>query len=78
MKRKEMKKIMTITTIGTLLAIQGCKTLEQAIQPDIIYPCSIGCGNERITPPKGYVYYQNRVMKLSEFNRITNQNIIIK
>lgn len=74
MRRKNMKTILTIGTL--LLTLQGCKTLENAIQPNVIYPCTIGCGNENITPPKGYVYYQNRVMKLSEFNHITHQNIV--
>jgi hypothetical protein len=75
---KSMKKILTVAVLGTLLSIQGCKTLENTIQPNVIYPCTIGCGDERITPPSGYVYYQNRVMKLSEFNRITNQNIVMQ
>ena len=73
-----MKKKLTIIALGTLLAIQGCKTLENAMQPNVTYPCTIGCGNKNITPPKGYVYYQKRVMKLSEFNRITKQNIVMR
>ena len=63
--------------IGTMMImiLQGCGSYYK---DNTIYPCSIGCGNENITPPKGYVYYQNRVMKLSEFNLITGQNLVIR
>ena len=53
---------------------EGCVSLAD----NTIYPCSIGCGNEGVTPPRGYVYYQNKLMSLGEFNRITNQNIVIQ
>jgi len=66
--------IIWITVILNFGVIQGCGSLAD----NTIYPCSIGCGNEGVTPPKGYVYYQNRVMKLSEFNRITGQNLVIQ
>lgn len=70
-----MKRYMIwITMILNIGVIQGCVSLAD----NTIYPCSIGCGNEGVTPPKGYVYYQNRLMKLSEFNRITNQNIVLQ
>ncbi len=70
-----MKKYMIwITVILNIGVIQGCVSLAD----NTIYPCSIGCGNEGLTPPKGYVYYQNRLMKLSEFNRITGQNLVIQ
>ena len=62
---------MLLTALG--IALQGCSTL----QDNTIYPCSIGCGNEGITPPKGYVYYQKRVMSLAEFKRITGQQLVI-
>lgn len=70
-----MKRYMIwITMILNIGVIQGCVSLAD----NTIYPCSIGCGNEGITPPKGYVYYQNRLMKLSEFNRITGQNLVLQ
>ena len=70
-----MRSIL-ILVIGLLMTIllQGCVSLAD----NTIYPCSMGCGNEGITPPIGYVYYQNKLMSLDEFNRITNQNIVIQ
>ena len=68
------KFIIAIGTITMLMMQQGCVSLAD----NTIYPCSIGCGNEGLTPPKGYVYYQNKLMSLEEFNRITNQNIVIR
>lgn len=71
-----MKKQFKIAIAAMMiLLMQGCASYYK---DTTIYPCSIGCGNENITPPKGYVYYQNRVMKLSEFNRITGQNVVIR
>jgi hypothetical protein len=70
--RKQIK--IAIATMMILL-LQGCASYYK---DTTIYPCSIGCGDESITPPKGYVYYQNRMMKLSEFNRITGQNVVIR
>lgn len=71
-----MKKQFKVTMVGMMvLLLQGCASYYK---DNTIYPCSIGCGNENITPPQGYVYYQNRVMKLSEFNRITGQNLVIQ
>jgi len=67
----------TIKIIGGVLltiVLQSCASSNTATTT--IYPCSIGCGNDNITPPKGYVYYQNRVMSLKEFNHITNQHIV--
>ena len=69
-----MKKRMIIG-MGMMMFFQGCAS---HYKDNTIYPCTIGCGDESITPPKGYVYYQKRVMKLSEFNRITGQNLIIR
>ena len=66
-----MKNTILILIVGIFLV--GCGDTHNTI-----YPCSIGCGNEGVTPPKGYVYYQNRLMKLSEFNRITGQNLVIQ
>lgn len=70
-------KLKILLLMSIFLAMQGCKTLENAIQPNVVYPCLMGCGDERITPPKGYVYYNHKVMKLSEFNRITNQHLVL-
>lgn len=69
-----MKKRMIIG-MGMMMLFQGCASYYK---DNTIYPCTIGCGDESITPPKGYVYYQKRVMKLSEFNRITGQNLVIR
>lgn len=70
-----MKTIIATGTFFLMMILQGCASYYQ---DNAIYPCSIGCGDESITPPKGYVYYQGRVMKLSEFNRITGQNLVIR
>ncbi|GIT98145.1 hypothetical protein [Sulfurovum sp. TSL1] len=73
--KKQLKIIIGIGTLSVVLLLQGCASYYK---DTTIYPCSIGCGDKGITPPKGYVYYQNRLMTLSEFNRITNQNIVIQ
>ena len=65
---------IAIGTAVILMTQQGCVSLVD----NTIYPCSIGCGNEGLTPPMGYVYYQNKLMSLEEFNHITNQNIVIQ
>lgn len=70
-----MKTIIATGTFFLMMILQGCASYYQ---DNAIYPCSIGCEDESITPPKGYVYYQGRVMKLSEFNRITGQNLVIR
>jgi len=71
-----MNKLLILAFVAGALLFQGCRAIEEALQPSVTYPCSIGCGNDNITPPKGYVYYQNRIMSLDEFNRITHQHII--
>lgn len=71
---QQLKVIIGISALFMIMLLQGCVSLAD----NTIYPCSIGCGNEGLTPPKGYVYYQNRLMKLSEFNRITGQNLVIQ
>lgn len=73
--KKHLKVIIGISTLFMIMLLQGCAS---AYQDNTIYPCSIGCGNEGITPPKGYVYYQKRLMKLSEFNHITEQNLVLQ
>jgi hypothetical protein len=65
----------SILIIMVTLSFTGCGSYYK---DNTIYPYSIGCGNENITPSKGYVYYQKRVMNLSEFNRITGQNLVIR
>ena len=70
---KVLTIVISITVV--MLSFHGCKAIEEAIQPSVIYPCSVGCGNDRITPPKGYVYYDGRVMSLAEFNQLTHQHI---
>ncbi|CAA6825128.1 MAG: Unknown protein [uncultured Sulfurovum sp.] len=70
-------RILGLSVVTVLLS--GCVSSDfMNTGKRTIYPCSIGCGDKRITPPKGYVYYNNRVMKLSEFNRITGQNIVVQ
>jgi len=70
-----MKKyMMLIVILANIVVMQGCSTL----QDKTIYPCSIGCGDKGITPPKGYVYYQHKLMSLAEFNRITGQQLVIQ
>ena len=71
-----MKTIIAIGTFFLMMILQGCASYYY--QDNAIYPCTVGGGDENITPPKGYVYYQGRVMKLSEFNRITGQNLVIR
>ena len=70
-----IKKFTIIIGLLISMMLQGCALYYQ---DNTIYPCTIGCGNENITPPKGYVYYQKRLMTLSEFNRITGQNLVIR
>ena len=70
-----MKTMIAIGTFFLMMILQGCASYYQ---DNAIYPCTVGCGDESITPSKGYVYYQGRVMKLSEFNRITGQNLVIR
>ena len=52
--------------------------VQEAMGTRTIYPCSMSCGNENITPPKGYVYYHHRVMSIEEFNEITHQHLVIE
>ncbi len=78
-----MKTVMlrSFCVLGCMFLFQGCGSEYAEMLPgakQTIYPCTIGCGDERITPPKGYVYYQRRVMSLDEFNRLTGQNIVMQ
>jgi len=74
-----MKTISILILTTLMLLLQGCVSKEfMNIGKRTIYPCTIGCGDKGITPPKGYVYYNNRVMRLDEFNRITHQHITIQ
>ncbi len=72
-------KYNVLLFISGIVFLSGCSsTIHELADADTIYPCTIGCGNENITPPKGYVYYQGKIMSLAEFNRITHQHIIME
>ena len=72
-----MKKRVLFLILSTAI-FNGCSFVHELEDVNTIYPCTIGCGNEKITPPKGYVYYNHRIMSLQEFNRITNQHIVMQ
>ena len=72
-------KYNVLLFIASIIFLSGCSSFTHELADvKTIYPCTIGCGNENITPPKGYVYYEHRVMSLQEFNRITHQHIIME
>ena len=74
-----MQKIRILLVITTGFIFSGCISSDYInIGKRTIYPCSIGCGNENMTAPKGFVYYQNRLMSIDEFNRITHQNVYVE
>jgi len=74
-----MKTISILTLTTFMLLLHGCISKDfMNIGKKTIYPCTIGCGNKGIAAPKGYVYYNNRLMSLDEFNRITHQHLTIQ
>lgn len=68
-----------LALVISIMMLQGCSSMvQEAMGTRTIYPCSMSCGNENITPPKGYVYYHQRVMSIEEFNEITHQHLVIE
>ncbi len=61
-----MNNIVITISAGLVLLVNGCTSPSQAFKPQV-YPCVIGCGNDNLTPPKGYCYYGGKLMPLSEF-----------
>ena len=74
-----MKRKILVLGIASLL-FTGCVTryIEAYKNKNIIYPCTIGCGDKNITPPIGHVYYRGQIMTLQEFNQLINQNIVME
>ncbi len=76
---KRCKAISITVAVLTTIVLQGCFSSDfMNVGKRTIYPCTVACGDKRITPPKGYVYYQDKIMSIEEFNRITHQHLVIQ